>query len=193
MSSEEEVQNLEDPIAEEAYEQSAQEVDETVSFLRIYHWLSTFNQKNELSPSSTGGITLSDSILKTMGYGFIKKTHARPQTFLIHMQDHEYELFSGLNIQGAWLEDEGVSVLFRAVKYADYLIPPLRISFPIASPVVYEKVKNECEFITICNISASEINPGKFVVRDIVNPVAPLLKSAPSKKSKSQSYSRVFE
>lgn len=186
-------QGEENEILEMAYEQSIKEVDEVVSFLRLYHWLSTFNQKNELVPSSTGGITLSESILKTMGYGFIKSTHARPQTFLIHLQDHEYELLSGLTIQAAWLEDEGVCVLFRAVKYSDFLIPPIRLSFPVISPVVYQKIKDQCEFITITNISGSEINPGKFVVREVKNPVAPLLKEAPSPTKNTQSYMRVFE
>src|SRR5699024_12102734 len=64
------------------------------------------------------------------------------------------------------------TTLYRSVKYADYLIPPLRLSFKIISPVVYKKVVDECEFLTICHISQSELNPGRFVVRDVHNPVA---------------------
>lgn len=183
---------LEEELDEMAYEQSVEEVDSLTAFLRIYHWLSTFNQSNELRPSASGGITLSDAMLEMMGYGFIKSTHARPQTFLIHLQQHEYDLLSALTMQAAWIEPDAVCVLFKAVKYADYLIPPLRLSFKIISPVVYKKVVEECEFLTICHISQSELNPGRFVVRDVHNPVAPLFKEAPSPQNNSQSFMRVF-
>lgn len=194
LSTEERAQEevLEEELDELAYEQSVEEVDSLTAFMRIFHWLSTFNQNNELRPSSSGGVSLSESMLETIGYGFIKSTHARPQTFLICLQDHEYKLLSSLRLQAAWIETDSVCVLFKAVKYADYLIPPLRLSFKIVSPCVYDKLVDECEFLTICHISKSEMNPGRFVVRDVYNPVAPLLKDAPSTKTETQSFMRAF-
>ncbi|MGP9666567.1 hypothetical protein [Psychrobacter sp. AOP31-A1-22] len=183
---------LEEELDEMAYEQSVEEVDSLTAFLRIYHWLSTFNQSNELRPSASGGITLSDTMLETMAYGFIKNTHARPQTFLIHLQQHEYDLLSALTIQAAWLEPDAVCILFKAVKYADYLIPPLRLSFKIISPVVYKKVVEECDFLTICLITESELNLGRYTVLDVHNPVAPLFKEAPSPRSNTQSFMKAF-
>ena len=183
---------LEEELDELAYEQSVEEVNSLTAFLRTYHWLSTFNQSNELRPSASGGITLSDSMLETMAYGFIKNTHVRPQTFLIHLQQHEYDLLSALTMQSAWLEPEGVCVLFKAVKYADYLIPPLRLSFKIISPVVYKKVAEECDFLTLCLISESELNLGHYTVHDVHNPAVCLLKEAPSPRSNTQSFMKAF-
>jgi len=97
-----------------------------------------------------------------------------------------------LTLQAAWLEPDAVCIMFKAVKYADYLIPPLRLSFKIISPKVYEKLATECEFLTLSFISESEMNPGRYVVRDVHNPVAPLFKEPPSPQSNGQSFMRAF-
>lgn len=178
-------------IQERVYEQSVHEVLTLTAFLRTYHWLSSFNQKNDLSPSPTGGITLSNAMLRQIAYGFIHATHARPQTFLIHLQPHEFELLSILSPQGAWLEDDAVCVMFKALKYADYLIPPLMLSFKIKSPLVYEKIKDECDFMTFTLITRSQLT-NNFTVREVCNPVVPMLKSAPNKDNHVKSFSRAF-
>lgn len=179
-------------LQERVYDQSVQEVLTLTSFLRTYHWLSAFNQKNDLSPSPTGGITLSKSMLRQMAYGFIDATHARPQTFLIHLQEHEYDMLTILTPQGAWIEDESVCVMFKALKYADYLIPPLRLSFKVQSPAIYEKIKQECDFMTFTLMSPDEVNPGRYAIREVFNPVVPLLKAAPNKATQTKSFSKAF-
>lgn len=178
-------------LEERVREQSVQEVLTLTAFLRTYHWLSTFNQKNDLSPSPTGGITLSNSILRQVGYGFINATHARPQTFLIHLQPHEYDMLTILTPQGAWLEPDAVCVMFKALKYADYLIPPLMLSFKIKSPFIYNKIKDECDFMTFTLITQSQVS-NNFTVREVCNPVVPMLKSAPNKDNHVKSFSKAF-
>lgn len=178
-------------IQERVYEQSVQEVLTLTAFLRTYHWLSTFNQKNDLSPSTTGGITLSNAMLRQIAYGFINATHARPQTFLIHLQPHEFEMLTILTPQGAWLEEDSVCVMFKALKYADYLIPPLMLSFKVKSPLIYKKIKDECDYMTFTLITQSQLS-NNFTVREVCNPVVPLLKSAPNKDQHIKSFSRAF-
>lgn len=184
----EEAQNKDEELMQVAVEMSVDEVELLMTYLRAYHWLTTYNQNRSLMRSPSSGIQLPDKFLRQVCVGF----NEAKQVFFLQLQPQEYEIFSKLPLQGCWLEHGGFCVYFQPFKYGNYKMPALKLSFRVYSEKLLKKMKM-CSDFTLAKIETSPSNESKKVITQVKNPTVDFLHSPPSGRSVAvKNFSRAF-
>lgn len=167
--------------------QSSREVKHCVAYLRIYHYLSSFQAVKPLETTLNGAIIMPRSVMGSLGFGFTKDG----KTFCLHTTGFLFDLFGELKPTVANIEHGGLTLRFSELKYADYILPPILVHFPIINQRVYELAK-ECLFAVITKIEDSLIEVDVYDVVEVLNPPIILEDMKSSGANASNNLSRIF-
>lgn len=152
-------------ITPEVILQSNREVTHAVAYLRMYHYLSSLQAVTSLEVTVNGALIMPYKVLGSIGYGFTKDK----KTFCLHTTGFLFELFSELKPSLADIEHGGITIKFAELKYADYILPPMLLHFPILNKKVYE-LASECLFAVVTKIEPSLIELDAEEVVEVLNP-----------------------
>lgn len=167
--------------------QSNREVKHCVAYLRMYHYLSSFQAVNALETTLNGALIMPRSVMGSLGFGFTKDG----QTFCLHTTGFLFNLFGELKPTVANIEHGGLTLRFSELKYADYILPPILVHFPILNQRIYELAK-QCLFAVITKIEDSLIEASAYDVVEVLNPPIILEDMKSSKVDASNNLSRIF-
>lgn len=174
-------------ISPEAILQSEREVTHAVAYLRMYHYLSSLQAADALDVTISGALIMPYRVLGSIGYGFTKDK----KTFCLHTTGFMFDVFSDLKPSLADIEYGGITIKFSEFKYADYILPPMMLHFPIVNKKVYE-LASQCLHAVITKIEPSLLELDAEEVVEILNPPM-LLESRKSRSDQESSkFSRIF-
>lgn len=153
-------------ISPEAYDTAAQQVNDAVTYFRFSHYLARLNYIEPLIETSNGSIIVPRKMLASVAYGFAHDD----DVFCIHLTGVLFEFFKQLfPIECMFVDDgenQGITVMMKPVKYADYSFPPLKIFFPIIAKRVYDRGLSGSKTLSFTRIEQSLLNASQY---EIVN------------------------
>lgn len=156
-------------ISGEVYEQSVIEVDDTISYIRFYHYLAHLNYLNPLQETKQGALVAPPKMMKSIGYGFARNN----QVFCVHLTGIMFEYFERFFPVQCILTDkdadeDGIILMMKPLKYAEYKFPPLILFLPILSPLIFNRLKNNCDKVCFTKLEQSAINPDYYEVEKVL-------------------------
>lgn len=154
-------------ISPEAYDTAASQVDDSITYFRLCHYLSRLNYIEQITETKNGSLIVPRKMLYSVAYGF----SSNDDIFFIHFTGVLFDFFKQLMpIKSMFVDDgdnRGVVVMMKPIKYADYSFPPLKLFFPIVAKRVFERAIASSEKLCITHIEQSLINPKKHEVTEI--------------------------
>lgn len=151
-------------ISPEAYDIAAQQVNDAVAYFRFSHYLARLNYIESLTETTNGSLIVPRKMLYSVAYGFAHDD----DVFCIHLTGVLFEFFKQLfPIECMFVDDgdnQGIAVMMKPVKYADYSFPPLKIFFPIIAKRVYERGLSSSKTLSFTRIEQSLIDPSQYEV-----------------------------
>lgn len=156
-------------ISGEVYEQSVIEVDDTISYLRFYHYLAHLNYLNPLQETKQGALIAPPKMMSSIGYGFARNN----QVFCVHLMGIMFEYFERFFPVQCAITDEtsdenGLILMMKPLKFAEYKFPPLILFLPIHSPIIFNRLKNNCDRVCFTKLEQSIINPSYYEVETVL-------------------------
>lgn len=155
-------------ISPEAYDIAALQVNDSIAYFRFAHYLARLNYISTLKETTNGSLIVPRKMLASVAYGFAHDN----KVFCIHLSGVLFEFFQQLfPIECMFVDDgenQGIAVMMKAVKYADYSFPPLKLFFPIIAKRVYERAVKESKTLSFTRIEQSLIDPSKYEVIDTI-------------------------
>jgi hypothetical protein len=154
-------------ISPEAYDIAAQQVNDGVTYFRFSHYLARLNYIEPLIETSNGSIIVPRKMLASVAYGFAHDDNV----FCIHLTGVLFDFFKQLfPIECMFVDDgenQGITVMMKPVKYADYSFPPLKMFFPIIAKRVYERGLSSSKTLSFTRIEQSLLNPSQYEILNV--------------------------
>ena len=154
-------------ISPEAYDIAASQVDDSITYFRLCHYLSRLNYIEPITETKNGALVVPRKMLYSVAYGF----SSNDDIFFMHFTGILFDFFKQLMpVKSMFVDDgdnKGIVVMMKPIKYADYTFPPLRMFFPIAAKRVFERAKASSGKLCIAHIEQSLIDPKKHEVTEV--------------------------
>ena len=156
-------------ISPEAYDIAALQVNDSVAYFRFSHYLARLNYIELLTETANGSLVIPRKMLASVAYGFAHDD----DVFCIHLAGVIFEFFQQLfPIECMFVDDgdlQGIAVMMKPVKYADYSFPPLKVFFPIIAKRVYERGVANSKTLSFTRIEQSLIDPSKYEIVSVID------------------------
>jgi|GEM_PF-4338420 hypothetical protein len=178
----------------QAQEQSFNEAHSFAGYFRFYNWLTWLNRDHSVQLSRSASLTLTKEALRMMHIGFTDYQNSNvPKGVFFEFQPYHYAFLKSVGLNGAWLEDRGVTLVFNSVKYGDFLLRMIRIYIPIVNKQVLELIR-QAKYVTLAEIQMDEDDSMVLDVTEVLSPPVPLLQQPPksSKKNSKKRWSRAM-
>lgn len=154
-------------ISPEAYDIAALQVNDSVMYFRLCHYLSRLNYIEPLTETRNGSLVVPRKMLYSVAYGFAHDD----SVFCIHFTGVLFDFFKQLMpIESMFIDDgdnRGIAIMMKPIKYADYNFPPLKLFFPIVAKRVFDRAVATSKTLSITRIEQSLIDPSKHEVTEI--------------------------
>lgn len=151
-------------ISPEAYDIASLQVNDSIAYFRFSHYLARLNYIETLKETTNGSLIVPRKMLASVAYGFARDG----DVFCIHLSGVIFEFFEQLfPIECMFVDDgddQGIAVMMKPVKYADYSFPPLKLFFPIIAKRVYERAIKQSKTLSFTRIEQSLIDPSKYEI-----------------------------
>ena len=148
-------------ISPQAYDIASRQVDDSIVYFRLSHYLSRLNYIERLAETKNGSIIAPRKMLTSVAYGFARND----AVFCLHLTGVLFEFFDTLFPIESIIIDEGdyqgIALMLKPLKYADYSFPPLKIFFPNVSRNVFNRLSDRSKTLCITRIERSLIDPKK--------------------------------
>lgn len=148
-------------ISPQAYDIASRQVDDSIVYFRLSHYLSRLNYIERLAETKNGSIVIPRKMLASVAYGFARND----EVFCLHLTGVLFEFFDTFFPIETVIVDEGdyqgIALMLKPFKYADYTFPPLKLFFPIISRHVFNRLSDRSKILCITQIEQSLINPKK--------------------------------
>lgn len=167
--------------------QSNREVRHAIAYLRMYHYLSSLQAVAPLETTLNGALIMPHKVMGSLGFGFA----CNQEVFCLHATGFLFDVFSELKPVVANIEHNGLTVKFSELKYADYKLPPIILSFPIINNKVYE-IAQSCLSMVITKIEPSLLELNSEEVVEVLNPPLLLQSKSIDDTDGSDKLSKVF-
>lgn len=156
-------------ISPEAYDIATQQVNDSIAHFRFSHYLARLNYIEPLGETTNGSLIVPRKMLASVAYGFAHDD----EVFCIHLSGVIFEFFQQLfPIECMFVDDgetQGIAVMMKPVKYADYSFPPLKLFFPIIAKRVYQRAVSTSKTLSFTKIEQSLIDPSKYEIVSIID------------------------
>lgn len=156
-------------ISPEAYDIASLQVNDSIAYFRFSHYLARLNYIEPLVETTNGALVIPRKMLASVAYGFARND----DIFCIHLAGVIFEFFEQLfPIECMFVDDgdiQGIAVMMKPVKYADYSFPPLKVFFPIIAKRVYDRAASTSKTLSFTKIEQSLIDPSKYEILSIID------------------------